>query len=89
MATLTIHNIDPELKAAALRIIKGHGMTARDTMAAFLSKVVHDHEDEGRCFCCDLEFNEETRNELTLAKSGKGQYTVCKDADDLFKKLGV
>lgn len=89
MATLTIHNIDPKMKAAALKILKGHGMTARAALSAFLAKVVHDHEGNEPCFCCNLELNEETRKDLADAKAGRVQYVECKDTDDLFKKLGV
>ena len=89
MATLTIHNIDPEIKAAAMKILKGHGMTARGAMSAFLTKIVHDHEANTPCFCCDLELNEETRKDLAEAKAGNVQYVECKNTDDLFKKLGI
>lgn len=89
MATLTIHNIDPAIKTAALKIIKGHGLTARSAMSAFLAKVVHDHEAKESCFCCDLEFNDETANDLLAAKNGTTQYVECKDTDDLFRKLGI
>jgi hypothetical protein len=32
MATLTIHNIDPDIKSAAMEIMKQHGMTAKETI---------------------------------------------------------
>lgn len=89
MASLTIHNIDPALKNAALKIIKGHGLTAKSAMSAFLAKVVHDHDANESCFCCDMEMNDETTKDLLAAKSGSTQYVECKDTDDLFRKLGI
>lgn len=89
MATLTIHNIDPNIKTAALKILKGHGMTANAALSAFLSKIVSDHEAKEHCFCCDLDLNEETRGDLVEAKAGRMQYVECQDTDDLFKKLGI
>lgn len=89
MASLTIHNIDPALKSAALKIIKGHGLTAKSAMSAFLAKVVHDHNANESCFCCDMEMNDETAKDLLAAKEGSTQYVECKDTDDLFKKLGI
>lgn len=89
MASLTIHNIDPALKRAALKIIKGHGLTARSAMSAFFAKVVHDHNANEACFCCDLEMNEKTINDLFAAKNSSGNYLECKETDDLFRKLDV
>jgi len=90
MSTLTIHNIDPGLKAAALEIMKQHGLTARDTISSFLAKIVNDHQQNNDfCFCSNLELNEETRKELAAAKSGKAAYTRCKNTTELFNKLGI
>jgi antitoxin component of RelBE/YafQ-DinJ toxin-antitoxin module len=90
MASLTIHNIDPSLKTAAMEVMKQHGMTARETISAFLGKMVNDHlKDEDRCFCGDLELNEETKRDLLEAKAGKVRYTTCKNPDELFSKLGI
>ena len=89
MASLTIHNIDPSLKSAAMDIMKQHGMTARETISAFLGKMVNDLKVGDRCFCSDLELNEETKRDLLDAKAGKVHYTKCKNADDLFSKLGI
>ena len=90
MASLTIHNIDPSLKTAAMEIMKQHGMTAKDTISAFLNKIVSDHRKTGdTCFCCDLELNDETRHDLMEAKAGKIRYTSCNNTDDLFSKLGI
>jgi antitoxin component of RelBE/YafQ-DinJ toxin-antitoxin module len=90
MASLTIHNIDPNLKSAAMEIMKQHGMTAKDTISAFLGKMVNDHRKaKDSCFCCNLELNEETKRDLREAKAGKTRYTACKDTDELFAKLGI
>jgi len=89
MATLTIHNIDPDIKAAALKILKGHGMTANAALSAFLSKIVSDHGAKEHCFCCNLDLNEETRRDLAEAKAGNVQYVECKDTGDLFNNLGI
>ena len=90
MASLTIHNIDPNLKSAAMEIMKQHGMTAKDTISAFLGKMVNDHrKGDDSCFCCNLELNEETKRDLLEAKSGKVRYTSCKTSDELFTKLGI
>lgn len=90
MATLTIHNIDPGIKSAAMEIMKLHGLTAKDTISSFLTKIVNDHRQKSDvCFCCNLELNEETKKDLSAAKHGKVAYTSCKDTDDLFKKLGI
>lgn len=90
MATLTIHNVDPALKAEAMEIMRQHGMTAKDTIAAFLHKIVTDHrQDADACFCRDLELSAETGQDLEDAKAGLVKYTVCKDTDELFKRLGI
>jgi len=90
MASLTIHNIDPSLKSAALEIMKQHGMTAKDTISAFLDKMVSDHRKTGdSCFCCNLELNKETKRDLREAKTGKVHYTSSDDTDELFAKLGI
>jgi antitoxin component of RelBE/YafQ-DinJ toxin-antitoxin module len=90
MATLTIHNVDPVLKAEAMEIMRKHGMTAKDTISAFLNKIVSDHrQDADSCFCLDLELSAETRQDIEDAKSGRVTYTACKDTDELFKRLGI
>ena len=90
MATLTIHNVDPALKFEAMEIMRQHGMTAKDTISAFLQKIVTDHrQDADACFCRDLELSAETGQDLADAKSGRVKYTTCKDTDELFKRLGI
>ena len=90
MASLTIHDIDPSLKSAAMEIMRQHGMTAKATISAFLGKMVNDHRKSGdACFCSDLELNEETKRDLREAKADKVSYTVCKNTGELFEKLGI
>jgi len=90
MASLTIHNIDPGIKTAAMEIMRQHGMTAKETISAFLGKMVNDHRKSGdTCFCSNLELNEETKCDLREAEAGKVSYTSCKDTDELFAKLGI
>lgn len=90
MATLTIHNIDPDIKSAAMEIMKQHGMTAKETISAFLGKMVSDHRKTGDCcFCSNLELNDETKRDLREAKAGKVRYAACNNTDELFAKLGI
>lgn len=90
MATLTIHNIDPVLKAEAMEIMKQHGMTAKTTIESFLRRIVSDHRQaEDSCFCHDLELSDETKQDLESALDGRITYVSCNDTDDLFKKLGI
>jgi antitoxin component of RelBE/YafQ-DinJ toxin-antitoxin module len=87
MATLTIHGIDPVLKNEAAEILKSHGMTAKSAISAFLRSVVVEHK-EGRCFCHDLEVNNETL--LVFKETDRGEnLNPCKDVDELFLKLGL
>ena len=90
MASLTIHNIDPDIKSAAMEIMKQHGMTAKETISAFLGKMVSDHRKAGdSCFCSNLEMNDETKRDLREAKAGKVHYTACNNTDELFATLGI
>lgn len=87
MATLTVHGLDPVLKHEAAEILKVHGMTAKSAISAFLRSIVTEHK-EGRCFCHDLEVNDETRN--IFAETDRGEnLNPCKDINDLFSKLGL
>ena len=60
MATLTVHGLDPMLKIEAAAMLKEHGLTAKSAITGFLRSVVTEHR-EGRCFCHDLDVNDETR----------------------------
>ena len=71
MASLTIHNLDPALKSEALAIMKEHGMTARATVESFLRRIFTDNQRGERCFCHDLEPNEETRRALAATDAGE------------------
>lgn len=85
MATLTISGLDPTLKHEAAEILKSHGMTAKSAISAFLRSVVTEHK-EGRCFCHDLEVNEETRQVLDEADRGENVRTFSSPAE-MFKHL--
>jgi antitoxin component of RelBE/YafQ-DinJ toxin-antitoxin module len=87
MASLTIHGLDPDLKYEAAAILKEHGMTAKSAISAFLRSVVTEHK-EGRCFCHDLEVNEETRRVFNETDRGEN-LNPCKDVEELFSKLGL
>jgi len=87
MATLTISGLDPILKHEAAKILKEHGMTAKSAISAFLRSIVTEHK-EGRCFCHDLEVNEETRKVFEETDRGEN-VNHCKDADELFSRLGL
>jgi len=89
VATITLHNIDPALKTEAMTIMKRHGLTASDAVSAFLRKIVNDHESGLSCFCCDLDPNKETAQDLEGARAGRVKYITSQDTDDLFKKLGI
>ena len=69
--------------------MKRHGLTASDAISAFLRKIVNDHESGSSCFCCDLDPNKETLQDLEDAISERIKYISSKDTDDLFKKLGI
>jgi antitoxin component of RelBE/YafQ-DinJ toxin-antitoxin module len=86
MASLTIHNIDPALKHEALAIMKEHGMTARATVESFLRRIVTDHQRGDRCFCHDLEPNEETRRALAETDAGEGLVRF-NSVEDLFAHM--
>jgi len=85
MATLTIHGLDPELKYEAAAILKEHGMTAKSAISAFLRSVVTEHK-EGRCFCHDLEVNEETRRVFEETDRGENVRSFSSSAE-MFKHL--
>jgi len=85
MATLTIHGLDPALKSEAAEVLKSHGMTAKSAISAFLRSVITEHK-EGRCFCHDLEVNEETRMVFMDADQGKNVRAFSSPAE-MFKHL--
>ena len=85
MATLTISELDPTLKHEAAEILKSHGMTAKSAISAFLRSIVTEHK-EGRCFCHDLEVNEETRRVLEESDRGENVRSYSSPAE-MFKHL--
>ena len=85
MATLTVHGLDPALKYEAAAILKEHGMTAKSAISAFLRSVVTEHK-EGRCFCHDLEVNDETRQVLEQASRGEDVQSFSSPSE-MFKHL--
>jgi len=85
MATLTISGLDPDLKHEAAVILKSHGMTAKSAISAFLRSVVSEHK-EGRCFCHDLEVNEETRRVFDESDRGDNVLSFSSPAE-MFKHL--
>ena len=87
MATLTVHGLDPALKYEASLILKEHGMTAKSAISAFLRSVIAEHK-EGRCFCHDLEVNDETRQVIAEANRGENVQSFS-SASEMFKHLKV
>ena len=82
MATLTVHGLDPVLKNEASEILKSHGMTAKSAISAFLRSVVTEHK-EGRCFCHDLEVNDETRRVFEEGDRGENIRSFSSPAEML------
>ncbi len=89
MATITLHDIDPALKAEAIAVMNQHGLTASVAISAFFRKIINDHGSGSSCFCCDLNPNKGTQQDLEDASAGRVKYIASKDTDDLFKKLGI
>lgn len=87
MATLTVHGLDAGLKYEAAEILKLHGMTAKSAISGFLRSIVTEHK-EGRCFCQELEVNEETRRVFEATDSGEC-VTSFSSSDEMFKHLKV
>jgi antitoxin component of RelBE/YafQ-DinJ toxin-antitoxin module len=85
MATLTISGVDPDLKHEATEILKEHGMTIKSAMSAFLRTIVTEHK-EGRCFCHDLEVNEETRRVFEETDRGENIHSFSSPTE-MFKHL--
>lgn len=83
--TATIHApIEPELKAQAEAILSRLGLTATQAIRLFYRQLVAREE---------LPFETPTSNPETLATfrdSDVGENIVpCRDADDMFAKLGI
>ncbi len=87
LKTQTIHaRVAPELKSKAEYILNGLGMTPSQAITIFYRQIeLH----RGLPFNVSLNVPNELTRE-TLEKSERGEdLVVCKDADDMFSKLGL
>jgi DNA-damage-inducible protein J len=76
--------IDPEIKNEAARVLAAMGLTVSDVCRMALTRVAH----ERRLPFSDPEPNELTR--ITMEKADRGEDVFhAKDAEDLFKQLGI
>lgn len=76
--------IEPELKIEAEAIFNEFGMTPTQVITMLYKQVLRKHE-----IPLDLNLpNKKTAKSIDEAREGKGVVT-CKDADDLFNKLGI
>ena len=76
--------IDPEIKNEAARVLAAMGLTVSDVCRMALTRVAHEQR---------LPFNDPEPNELTritMEKADRGEDVFhAKDAEDLFKQLGI
>lgn len=76
--------IEPELKTEAEAIFSELGMTPTQVITMLYKQVLRKHE-----IPLDLELpNKKTAKAIEEARTGKG-VVACKDAGDLFNKLGI
>lgn len=76
--------IEPELKTEAEAIFSEFGMTASQVITMLYKQVSRKHE-----IPFDLNLpNKKTAKAIDEARKGKG-VVACKNADDLFNKLGI
>jgi len=76
--------IEPELKAEAEAIFSEFGMTPTQVITMLYKQVLRKHE-----IPLDLNLpNRKTAKAISEAREGKG-VVACKNADDLFDKLGI
>ncbi|MDI9819854.1 MULTISPECIES: type II toxin-antitoxin system RelB/DinJ family antitoxin [unclassified Legionella] len=76
--------IEPELKTEAEAIFSEFGMTASQVITMLYKQVSRKHE-----IPLDLNLpNKKTAKAIDEARKGKG-VVACKNADDLFNKLGI
>ncbi|HPQ05481.1 MAG TPA: type II toxin-antitoxin system RelB/DinJ family antitoxin [Methanothermobacter sp.] len=82
-ATITVR-VSPELKSETERVLKALGLSASEAITLFYSQIkLH----KGIPFEIKIP-NEIT--EKTFQKTDKGEGLIkCKDADDMFEKLGI
>ncbi len=87
LKTQTIHaRVSPELKTSAEYILNNLGMTVSQAITIFYRQIeLH----QGLPFSVSLNVPNKLTRE-TLEKSARGEdIVVCKDADDMFSKLGI
>ena len=76
--------IDPQIKREAASILSTMGLTVSDVCRMALTRIAH----ERRLPFSDPEPNELTR--ITMEKADRGEDVFhAKDAEDLFKQLGI
>ena len=76
--------IEPDLKAKAESIFHELGVTPSQVITMLYKQVSRKHE-----IPLDLHLpNDETARAIKEARKGKNA-VICKDPDDLFKKLGI
>ncbi len=76
--------IDPLIKHEAATVLAGMGLTVSDACRMMLTKIAHEKR---LPFGSEIP-NEETRQALEAIERREGLH-YAKDADDLFKQLGI
>ena len=76
--------IDPTIKNEAAAVLASMGLTVSDACRMMLTKIAH----EKRLPFGTEEPNEETRRAFEAIDRGEGLHHA-KDAEDLFKQLGI
>jgi DNA-damage-inducible protein J len=74
--------VEPKLKVTAEHVLSELGITPTQAITMLYSRIAREHE-----WPLELKIpNAKTARAIREARTGKG-VTVCKDVDDLFKKL--
>lgn len=74
--------VEPKLKATAEHVLSELGITPTQAITMLYTRIAREHE-----WPLELKIpNAKTARAIREARKGKS-ITVCKDADDLFKKL--
>lgn len=86
MKTDSIHcKVEPELKTAVDNILSELGLNTTQAITLFYRQIALKH---GLPFDVELLPNKTTLK--TMQKTDEGQeLTICKDAEDMFDKLGI
>ncbi|MBI4746798.1 MAG: type II toxin-antitoxin system RelB/DinJ family antitoxin [Deltaproteobacteria bacterium] len=79
-----IARVEPELKKETEKVLKRLGISITEAVNIFLSQV---RLQKGLPFEVKIP-NKTTLNAMKDAEEGK-RLTECRDADDMFKKLGI